>query len=59
MTITRPVVVDGLAGHPAIGVLGQDGVQHRVGDLVADLVGVPFGDGFRGENTVCHWFLLS
>ena len=44
----------GLAGHPACGVLGQDGVQDGVGDLVAHLVGMSLGDRLGGENTVCH-----
>ena len=39
----------GLAGHASVGVLGQNGVQHRVRDLVADLVGVALGHGFRGK----------
>ena len=45
----------GLAGHAAHGVLFQDGVQHGVGDLVADLVGMAFGHGFRSKQIVsCH-----
>ena len=32
-----------------LGFLGQDGVQHRVGDLVAHLVRVAFGHRFGGE----------
>ena len=40
----------GLAGHVGIGVLTDDGVQHSVGNLVADLVGMALGDGFRGEQ---------
>ena len=39
----------GLAGHAALGVLGQDGVQHGVGDLVADLVGMSLGHGLGSE----------
>ena len=38
-----------LAGDAAVGVLFQNGVEHRVGDLVADFVGMPFGDGLGGE----------
>ena len=50
----------GLAGHAAIGVFFKDRVQHRVGDLVADLIGMSLGDGFRGEESFCHDnFLLS
>ena len=44
----------GLAGHAAIGVLLKDRVQHRVGDLVADLIGMPLGNGFRSKQMSCH-----
>ena len=40
----------GLTGHAGHGVFGEDRVQHRVADLVAELVRMPFGDGFTGEN---------
>ena len=40
----------GLAGDPAVGVLLQRGVEHRVGDLVGHLVRMARGDGFRGED---------
>ena len=49
----------GLTGHPGLGVLGQNGVQHRVGDLVADLVGVPLGDRFGSKQSLCHSVFLS
>jgi hypothetical protein len=39
-----------LASHPATRVLGENGVQHRIGDLVGDLVGMAFGDGLRGKK---------
>ena len=39
-----------LAGHAGIGVGGQEGVQHRVGDPVGHLVGMAFGDALRGEQ---------
>src|SRR3990172_3584351 len=39
-----------LAGHAAVQVLLQHGVEHRVGNLVGDLVRVPFGDRFRSEK---------
>jgi hypothetical protein len=32
--------------------LRKNGVEDRVRDLVGDLVGVAFGDGFRGEEEV-------
>jgi hypothetical protein len=46
-----------LAGHPAVGVFGQQDVEDGVGNLVRDLVGVPLGDGLRGEevlSVLCH-----
>ena len=49
----------GLAGHTGGGVLRQNGVQHRVGDLVADLVGMSFGHGFRSKESFQHIFVLS
>ena len=39
----------GLAGHAAIGILFQNGVQYRVGDLVTDLVRMSLSDGLRCE----------
>ena len=36
----------GFACHPGLGVLCQQGIQHRVADLVAHLVGMSFGHGF-------------
>jgi hypothetical protein len=39
-----------LAGHAAGGVVGKNGVQHRVRYLVRDLVGMAFGDRFRSEK---------
>ena len=44
----------GLAGHTAVGVVFQDGVQHRVGDLVADLIGMPLGDGLGSKERMAH-----
>ena len=41
---------EGFAGHPGLGILGDDGVQHRVADLVADLVGMSFRHGFGGKQ---------
>ena len=34
------------------GLLGQYRVENRIRDLVADLVRVPLGDGFRGEEVI-------
>mgnify|MGYP000211979062 CR=1 FL=1 len=33
----------GFAGDTRVFVLGDDGVQHRIGNLVGDFVGMPFG----------------
>ena len=38
------------AGHAALRVLRQACVQHAVGDVVSDLVRVPFAHALRGEN---------
>jgi hypothetical protein len=39
-----------LAGHAAARMVGEDGVEHAVGDLVGDLVGVALGDRLGGEE---------
>ena len=39
-----------LAGDARLGVLGQEQVHDRVGNLVCDLVGMAFGNGFGGEQ---------
>jgi hypothetical protein len=36
---------EGLDGDPTAGVLGEQGIEDGVADLVADLVRVPLGDG--------------
>ena len=46
----QPGGQQGLAGHPAVGIVGQQCVQDRVRDLVGHLVGVPFGHGLRSEG---------
>ena len=43
---------DRLAGDAGHGVLGQVRVQDRVGDLVADLVGVSLRDGLGGKESL-------
>jgi len=43
-----------LAGHAGLRVLGQDRVQHRIGDLVGHLVRVAFGDRLGGEEVAGH-----
>ena len=48
----------GLAGHAAVGILLEDRIQNRVGDLVADLIGMSLGNGFRSKQMSCHGFFL-
>src|SRR5690606_24802566 len=43
-------VAKGLGGDARESVLRQDGVQDPVRDLVGDLVRMPFGDRFGGEQ---------
>src|SRR5262249_21121841 len=50
---------EGLAGHAARRVDRQDGVEHGVGDLVADLVGMAFGHGLRIEEVLALALHLS
>ena len=40
----------GLASHARVGILREHAVQDRVGDLVADLVGMTFSDRFGGQK---------
>ena len=40
----------GLAGHAAVGILLEAGIENGVGDLVGDLVGMSFGHGLRREQ---------
>jgi hypothetical protein len=53
---------EGFAGHAGQGFLGQEGIQHRVRNAVAQLVGMPLRNGFGGEDIVrsahgkvLHW----
>ncbi len=48
---------NGLTGHPGLGILLQNCVQNGIGDLVAYLVRMPLGDGFRCKNTFCHTYI--
>ena len=41
-----------LAGDAAGRVVREHGVEHAVGDLVADLVRMPLGDGLGGEQVL-------
>ena len=44
-----------LTGDAAHGILLEHGVEHAVGDKIAQLVGMSLRDGFRGENfSVVH-----
>ena len=47
-------VHNGLAGHAAGGILGQQSVKNGVAHLVADLVGMPFGYGLRRKDVTAH-----
>ena len=49
-TTTRSVVAKVSQATRASGSLGQEGVEHRVGDPVADLVGMPLGHRFGREE---------
>jgi len=44
----------GLAGDPGMGILTDDFVEHGIGNLIADLVGMAFGDRFGREQEVAH-----
>jgi len=43
-----------LAGDSAVLILGEYGVKNRVGDLVADFVGMSACYGLGSEKVVCH-----
>ena len=59
-TCTRPVVTSVSTATRLCGSTREQRVEDAVGDLVADLVGVPLGDGFGGEEAqVSPWFVLS
>ncbi len=40
----------GLASDPAMGILRQARIEHRIGNRIANFVGVTFPDGFGREN---------
>ena len=48
-TTTMPVLTSVSHATRALGILREDPVEDGVGDLVADLVGVAFGDGLGRE----------
>eukprot|EP01137_Pigoraptor_chileana_P029047 Opistho-2@13734 len=43
-------------GHAGAGVLREDSVENRVRDLIRDLVGMAFGDGFRSKEKIVRHF---
>ena len=47
--VDKPRGSRGLAGNSAVGVLLKYCVQHRIGDLVADLIGMSLGHGLGSE----------
>ena len=49
-TITSPVVTSASHATRQLGSTREQGVEHRVGELVGELVGMPLGDGLRGEE---------
>src|ERR1043165_8879162 len=51
----------GLAGNAAVGIAVEMRVEYRIGDLVAHLVRMPFGDRLRSEKKVfrCHLAYLQ
>ena len=49
-TTTRPVVISVSQATRPVGVVREDGVEHRVRDLVGDLVRVALGDRLRREE---------
>ncbi len=48
----EPGVDERLAGDATLRILGHDGVEHAVGDLIGHLVGVPLGHRLGGEQEV-------
>jgi len=47
-------VHDGLAGHAAGGILGQQSIENGVADLIADFVGMPFRNGLGRKDVTAH-----
>jgi len=48
----KPRVDLALVSDAKLDVVGDEGVENGVRDLIADLVGMPFRNGFAGEQTV-------
>ena len=47
-------VDNGFAGHAAGRILGQQGIEHGITDLITDLVRMPLGNRFRREDVTAH-----
>ena len=45
----KPGIAAGLQSHPAVRILCERRVEHAVGYLVADLIGMPLGHAFAGK----------
>ena len=48
-----------LAGDVCVGIVGKDIIEHRVGDLVANFIGMSARDGLRGEIGFHRFRFLS
>ena len=48
----EPRVDQAVVGDAELDVVRQERIEDRVGDLVADLVGMAFGNGLAGEQIV-------
>ena len=44
---------ESFTSHAALGILSQAGVEDRIGDLIGNFVGMPFGNRFRSKNVFC------
>ena len=52
-TIGNAGLDEGFAGHAGAGIAREQRVQHRVGNLVRDLVRMAFGDRFGRKEVTC------
>jgi hypothetical protein len=48
--VNQPRGHEGLDRDASARILREHGIENAVADLIADLVGVAFGDGLRGEE---------
>ena len=44
----------GLASNARHGILSEHGIEYGIRDLVADLIGMPLGNGFGGKKKLTH-----